>query len=274
MPDFLLYHRSLTDELHSLKNRLRNIVDDHNWQADGEYKESALRSVIRRHLPESMLVGRGFIVTEHTTSSQIDILIVDRNAPTLFKDGDLMIVTPDAVKAAIEVKTSLRPMQEIQEAVLKLAEIGRMSQRAASQNPIWTGIFVYDDRTDMHERQGNLLAAFQSAFEQTGYKVNCMAYGKHTLIRYWTADEVEYGRVPQEPEGESWRSYLCDGLHRPISSVTCWSRLRESGENQAVTLGFPSSVENMRLELGCFQLEPVSQLKPGQNELKVTTQKD
>ena len=212
MPDFLLYHRSLTDELHSLKNRLRNIVDDHNWQADGEYKESALRSVIRRHLPESMLVGRGFIVTEHTTSSQIDILIVDRNAPTLFKDGDLMIVTPDAVKAAIEVKTSLRPMQEIQEAVLKLAEIGRMSQRAASQNPIWTGIFVYDDGTDMDERQGNLLAAFQSAFEQTGYKVNCMAYGKHTLIRYWTADEVEYGRVPQELEGELWRSYYVDGF--------------------------------------------------------------
>src|SRR5262245_16534154 len=100
-PDFLSYHKSLTDELHSLKNRIRDIV--RHWPTDGEQKEVALRTVLRRHLPESIIVGRGFIVTRDQASTQIDLLIVDGNAPTLFKDGDLMIVTPDAVRAIIEV---------------------------------------------------------------------------------------------------------------------------------------------------------------------------
>ena len=105
-PDYTSYHRSLTEELYSIKDRIRNLVK--HWSTDGESKEVALRSLLRRHLPESVIVGRGFIVTPDTSSTQIDVLVVDANKPTLFKDGDLLIVTPDAVLGVIEVKTQLR----------------------------------------------------------------------------------------------------------------------------------------------------------------------
>ena len=60
-PDYAAFHRSVSEELYSVKDRIRNLVS--HWATDGESKEVALRSVLRRHLPASVIVGRGFIVT-------------------------------------------------------------------------------------------------------------------------------------------------------------------------------------------------------------------
>jgi len=121
MPDFLAYHKSLNAELVAIKDRVRNLVPRH-WPTDGLFKESVLRHVLRRHLPESLFVGTGFIVTEQTCSRQIDVLVLDKQRPRLFCDGDLAIATPDAVRAAIEVKTGLDGPAEINSVILKAAE--------------------------------------------------------------------------------------------------------------------------------------------------------
>ncbi len=91
MPNYLEYHKSLTDELYGLKDESGILLK--HWTTDGEYKEAALRTVLRRHLPSSLVVGRGFIVTEQSSSTQIDLLIADGSKPTLFREGDLMFVT-------------------------------------------------------------------------------------------------------------------------------------------------------------------------------------
>jgi hypothetical protein len=64
MPDFLAFHRSLCDELKAIKDRVRNLIQ--HWPTDGAFKESALRSVLRRHLPESVYIGTGFVVTTNS----------------------------------------------------------------------------------------------------------------------------------------------------------------------------------------------------------------
>ena len=92
-PDFQTYHKSLTEELYSVKDRIRNLVE--HWPTDGEWKESALRTVLRRHLPDQVLVGRGFVAARNYSSTQIDLLVLRPPKPTLFRDGDLVIVTPD-----------------------------------------------------------------------------------------------------------------------------------------------------------------------------------
>src|SRR5512147_173447 len=98
------HFRSLADELWALKNRVRNFIDDAHWLTDGEWKESVLRNILRRHMPASVGVGRGFVITPNSCSSQVDILIYDTSKPTLYKDGELVFVTADSVKAVIEVK--------------------------------------------------------------------------------------------------------------------------------------------------------------------------
>ena len=96
MPNIRQYHESLTLELDALKNRIRNLVA--HWPTDGEWKEAALRTMLRRHLPGNALVGRGFIVGRSYSSTQLDLLVLRPDKPTLFRDGELAIVTPDVPK--------------------------------------------------------------------------------------------------------------------------------------------------------------------------------
>ena len=69
------YFESISLDLNALKNRVRNFISDAHWQTDGEWKESVLRNILRRHLPKNIEVGRGFIVRPEDCSTQIDVLI-------------------------------------------------------------------------------------------------------------------------------------------------------------------------------------------------------
>lgn len=201
MPNYLAYHRSLTDELHALKNRIRDLAE--HWPTDGEYKEAALRTVLRRHLPGSLVVGRGFIVTERSTSSQIDLLITDGNKPTLFRDGDLMIVTPDCVRAVIEVKTSLDTSTAFEECATKLAENGKLCSKNGDAIP-WLGIFCYEDKL---KQDAPLLDAVEVAYRHTDVVINCLAYGKDRFVRFWENGERERGDSQEAASTARWRAY-------------------------------------------------------------------
>ena len=76
------YFQSLSQELHSLKSRVWSFIRDRHWQTDGEWKESVVRAVLRRHLPKSGQIGRGFVITNDDPSNQIDILIYDSTRAT------------------------------------------------------------------------------------------------------------------------------------------------------------------------------------------------
>jgi hypothetical protein len=106
--DSLAYHESISLEMQSTQNRIRNLIGSDHWLTDGEHKEAVLRKALRTHLPEIFHVGRGFICYREKSSGQLDILIIDKTSPTLFKDGELILTTPDTVSAIIEVKTRLQ----------------------------------------------------------------------------------------------------------------------------------------------------------------------
>ena len=88
--DVKSYFESLTIELESLKNRVRNFIHGAHWLTDGEWKESVLRSVIGRNLPDTVKIGRGFILTEQGLSSQCDIL--------LYKGAGFIVPVAGAIK--------------------------------------------------------------------------------------------------------------------------------------------------------------------------------
>lgn len=57
MPDYAAYQKSISDELMSVKDRVRNFIDDRHWGEDGRYKEIILSHTLRQHLPERVSVG-------------------------------------------------------------------------------------------------------------------------------------------------------------------------------------------------------------------------
>ncbi len=191
-PDFVSYHKSVTEELFSVKNRIRNLA--RHWQADGEYKEAALRAILRRHLPTSFEVARGFVVGKEDSSTQIDILIIDLSKPILFRDGDLMIVTPDTVKAIIEVKTRLAAPKLISEAVAKLLVNADLCGHEG--HVPWTGLFIYDDSDFADEA---LLTAVWNGTKSAFNPLNCLSMGKDRLMKF----------LP--PPTSCWRTYDLPG---------------------------------------------------------------
>ncbi|MEZ6070250.1 MAG: DUF6602 domain-containing protein [Pirellulales bacterium] len=205
-PNIVDYHKSISDELNALKNRVRNLAT--HWPTDGEWKEAVLRTVIRRHLPPSMTVGRGFIVTRDKSSTQLDLMVIDARRPTLFRDGDLVIVTPDAVRAIVEVKTAINTTREFHECVAKLAATSEFNPDGY-WGPPWRGLFVFEESLGCHEE---LLKCLYTVFEQTQVPVHAVSYGDSCFLRFFSDCEVEEGDDTTAELTERWRFYRIEHL--------------------------------------------------------------
>ena len=176
-PTPLKFHKSITQELKAVQDRVRSLIGSAHWGEDGSHKEVVLRNVIKRHLADDLLVGTGFIVNkagdEIVVSNQIDILIVKKDYPCLFTEGDFIITTPFNVKAIIEVKTDLLPFDT--EAIRKATENGKL----AGGN-IFNGIFSFDNTNHNFNN-----TAFESALKESHGEISCMCFGENYFIKYW-----------------------------------------------------------------------------------------
>ncbi len=93
------YHKSIGKELNDLKNRFRDLLgEEYHKLSDGKHKESILREVLIRHLPNGVSVRNGFIkFNADSCSSEVDILLYSNDRPILFQNSDIVITTPHAV---------------------------------------------------------------------------------------------------------------------------------------------------------------------------------
>jgi hypothetical protein len=190
------YYKSLSMELRGLKNRVRHLV--RHWQTDGEWKESVLRTLLRRQLPRSVEVGRGFVVSPEGTSSQIDVLLFDTNNPVLFRDGDLAVVTPDAVMGAIEVKTGVN-LTQFEESVEKLCNTIELIQ-AQPNHLRFFGLFAFEDRTSGPQ---DVVDAIKRAVRGSGGReLHGVCLGTDLFVRYWNTSP----EPPPRPYAR-WRAY-------------------------------------------------------------------
>lgn len=199
--NFEEFHKSIAKELAATQDRIRNLIGDTHWQTDGEHKEAALRKVLRNHIPDLYHVGRGFVSLKNDTSNQIDILITDKKHPTLFRDGQLRIVTPDAVRAIIEVKTRVDSLNNLSEILIKIADNVEKIRSEDRLHNCWAGLFVYNASRVNHENV--LLTLAKTARNEQKRTINCIALGQDNFFRFW-----HKGRDVSSPvDGPVWHSY-------------------------------------------------------------------
>lgn len=211
--DVQSHFRSLADELWALKDRVRNFIDDAHWLTDGEWKESVLRNVLGRHLPESIKVGRGFVITPNSCSSQIDILVYDSSKPTLYKDGDLVFVTADAVKAVVEVKTRVQS-SNLTAAIRTLAENAEFVKSHRRDNDIdniFVGLFAYDIDENSLPISGILRRLKNAANGQPNRVINHVTLGGDLFIRFWR-NRPDHGGLHGDNSYNRWHSYHLENL--------------------------------------------------------------
>lgn len=179
------YFQSLTAECETLKDRVRYLVNEAHWPTDGEWKESVLRSMLKRSAPESVTVGRGFVVHQDGCSTQIDVLVYDNSMPILYRDGDLVFVTPSACRGIVEVKSNTT-LPAFREAAVKLADNAEFIRSRSDLFDIFVGFFSYDVRT------ANCLTYLQAldatADGQDARVIDHVVLGGRKLIKYWSSD--------------------------------------------------------------------------------------
>lgn len=81
MPNYVEYQKSISNELLSIKDRVRNFIDDHHWGEDGRYKEIILSHIVRQHLPNGVSVGTGFVSNADRITKQVDIIVYRDDCP-------------------------------------------------------------------------------------------------------------------------------------------------------------------------------------------------
>jgi hypothetical protein len=159
------------------------------------------------------------MVVEAQASRQIDVLVNDKNWPTLFKEEGLVIVEADAAAAIIEVKTSVRKSSDEKglRAILG-ALAGQVAniRRAALHGRCWAGLFAYDE-SGIHEDY--LLESLQTVTEgDEAAAIDCVALGPDLLACYCEdGPGPEAGEVP----GPLWIACRPEELAQPyfISSL-------------------------------------------------------
>lgn len=178
---------SISDELDSVKDRVRDLIGNAHWGEEGRYKETVLKNILRRNLPNNVNVGSGLILKKDGTaikrSKQIDIIVYDNTLPAIFSEGDFIITTPENVKGIIEVKTSVRK-ENVPEILKHSFENSQFLEKGT-----FNGIFSYD--------LGNInVDNFQEEFErgllESKGAINHVCIGKTLFSRFFKKNEVEY----------------------------------------------------------------------------------
>lgn len=196
--------------MEGLKNRVRNFIDGYNWLTDGEWKESVIRTFLTRNLPDSIKVGRGFVLTNDGPTNQIDILIYKSTSPVFFRDGDLVFLPPEAVLGVIEVKSKLTNVV-FEQAIEKLASIGNKIYKSSSEiepeevlkqgyNNVkfLLGLFAFETEIS----NDTVLNKIKEVNSSTYQVINLINHGDSNFVKYWDVnpDDIRF-------KYNKWHSY-------------------------------------------------------------------
>lgn len=205
--DVSAYFESLSQEFKAVQNRVRYLINRSHEDTHGHWNESILRSVLRRHLPGNNEVSRGFIVAPDGNTKEIDILIRDTTFPVLFQDGELVIVTTDAVRAIIEVKAKLRRSDEnkVLDKLVENAEFlhNNATDETITSSPPFIGLFSYEWDGNCNSVDNFLGKLQEKANSNDSRVINHVSLGESFFIRFWR-------RSPHQTRGynyKNWHAY-------------------------------------------------------------------
>jgi hypothetical protein len=188
-----LLGESLTSRVELLERLLRGA----HYPSLGQYKERLLADTIRGFLPTSVQVGTGFVLFPHaddaalmkseffdplnqsaySISRQCDVLVYDvSQIPPIFRDGDFVVIRPEAVRAVIEVKGSLSTGQ-LDEALMSFHDFG-VKWRA-------TQLF-YRERSQLHTpKPGLYIMAWQIKRDRRGRAVTTPTRLRQRIVEFY-----------------------------------------------------------------------------------------
>lgn len=210
------YLRSLADELSAQSQRVRDLIGDRHWLTDGTHKEFLLAEIIRRHVPGSHLVAKGFVISpleSDICSREQDILVVDISSEApVFNQGGVIVTFPSALRAVISVKTTLR-MRELRDSADTLSSALEVASHAGVDlTRIWSGAYFIESSDTVSERPSTVYGYLEEAI-----RAQCSAPGD--LLRksagpdlVATASRLVYRLYRNDDDSAKVVGFDCGGL--------------------------------------------------------------
>ncbi len=242
--NILQFHSSISEEIKSTQDRVKYLIGNRHGPSDGEIKETVLRKMLSSFLSEEIHVGRGFVRSRDNCSRQIDILLTSTQHPVLFRSGEFRIVTADAVKGVVEVKSRTN---DIAQTVNSLCdniefirnELCRMFCLEVASNCI-CGLFLYN-RTYSPDRVAREIVS--AANNNVNRVINVVCCGEEDFIRYWPADPTGSEIV------NFWRHYKLQLLSQTyfISNIVDSATSKISRHNSFAWYSAPEGKEGHKV---------------------------
>lgn len=141
------FDAGFADEIKAKMDRLDRLIGGDHWLSVGAYKERLIREQLVQYVPKRYEVGTGFLMAnvdgQRVLSRQIDLLIWDssRHSP-FFRDGEFVILPPEACRAAIEVKGHVNK-QQLVEGITNLLSVSRLANLVWHKSQAWFHTFLF-----------------------------------------------------------------------------------------------------------------------------------
>jgi hypothetical protein len=144
---FAAFQATYGNELRAKVARLDDLIGRSHWLSVGTYKENLVRGLLANKLPKQYEIGTGFVMApvgkEKKLSRQIDLLIWDSHSHApFFRDGEFVIIAPEALVGAIEVKSTLNA-KELRKSLKNLDSLLRFDGLYSTHQAIHRSVLTF-----------------------------------------------------------------------------------------------------------------------------------
>jgi hypothetical protein len=167
------------DDFLAARDRVGTLIGDTQRYLTGVAREDLLRHFLRRLLPGAFSVDSGVVYgfEKEPSSDQIDVLVWNSAThPAIFRAENFVIVPPEAVLAAISVKTHSSRVDILDTAknLVSLAPL-EFTFRSGNLPPILKIGFFYSHETQRSTTCGNIASALAEVVEDSGRAQDLLA---------------------------------------------------------------------------------------------------
>lgn len=243
-PDLTGYAALFGESLSSKVDLLGRLIGGAHYPSLGQYKERLLADAIRGFLPRTVEVGTGFVMFPHadtnppggtefhdplnqstySISRQCDVLVYDNvRYPTIFRDGDFVVIRPEAVRAVIEVKGSLTKRATL-DALNSFHDFGTKWRR--------TQLFYQEQHVPLTRAPGLFVMAWGIATNKVGRPQTTPSAIRETIAKFY-ADNVKMADVDGYP-------FLRQLLIHNEAQIIAAFRIEQAGQGYTDHFGWAS----------------------------------
>lgn len=174
--------KTISDELLSIKDRVRLLIGNANWAEEGKYKEECIKKYLRSILSPNLMVGTGFVKTNDDITKQIDIIVYDNKSPVYLKYGDFVILPSDFVYGIIEVKSKITT-QILAEALEKAKHNRDVINSGVIAMLGFNGIFGFE--SDINFSNTSSVSTIKEYLRESWGKANHIVFNKDIFMKLW-----------------------------------------------------------------------------------------